>query len=107
MTTELKEKKCVPCSGGVPKLDKESIQKYLQQVEGWNESDDKIHKRFKFKNFVEAIQFVNNMADVAEQEGHHPDFCVHYNLVDVTIWTHKINGLTESDFVLAAKLDDL
>lgn len=103
----LKDKKCVPCEGGVPKLDERVINELLKEIEGWVYRDDKIHKRFEFKDFVEAIAFVNKMADLAESEGHHPDFFVHYNQVDVTLWTHKIGGLSESDFIMAAKINEL
>jgi 4a-hydroxytetrahydrobiopterin dehydratase len=103
---ELKKKKCVPCEGGIPRLNPEQVKEYLQQIPGWETQDDKIHKGFKFKNFLEAMAFVNRMAEIAEAEGHHPDFAVHYNKVDVTIWTHAIGGLSENDFILAAKVDE-
>lgn len=104
---ELKDKKCLPCEGGVPKLGPQQISKYLGQVRGWGAREEKICKSFKFKNFVEAMKFVNRMAEIAEGEGHHPDFFVHYNQVDVTIWTHAVGGLTENDFILAAKIDQV
>src|SRR5262245_22554322 len=104
---ELKKKKCVPCEGGIPRLNPEEVNGYLQQISGWETQDNKIHKTFKFKNFVEAMAFVNRMAEIAEAEGHHPDFTVHYNKVDVTIWTHAIDGLSENDFILAAKIDEI
>ncbi len=103
----LKDKKCVPCEGGVPKLEERVINELLKEIEGWVYRDDKIHKHFEFKDFVEAMAFVNKMADLAESEGHHPDFFVHYNQVDVTLWTHKIGGLSESDFIMAAKINEL
>ena len=78
-----------------------------EHVDGWEARDEKLHKSWTFGDFVEAMDFVNAMAEVAEDEGHHPDFCVHFNRVDVTIWTHAIDGLSESDFILAAKLDEL
>jgi Pterin-4a-carbinolamine dehydratase len=102
---ELKEKKCVPCEGGVPKLDSAQTQLLLPQLKDWEPRGDKLHKTFKFKTFPQAIQFVNKMAEIAEAEGHHPNFCVNYREVDVTQWTHAINGLSENDFILAAKLD--
>ncbi|MBI3072509.1 MAG: 4a-hydroxytetrahydrobiopterin dehydratase [Deltaproteobacteria bacterium] len=104
---DLKSKRCVPCEGGVPKLAGETVCALLRDVSGWTETDDKIHKAFTHKNFVEAMAFVNRVAEVAEAEGHHPDFCVHYSRVDVTIWTHAVGGLTENDFILAAKIDAL
>ncbi len=104
---ELAQKKCVPCEGGIPRLKAEEVRQYLQRVEGWETKDEKIHRRFKFKNFVEAMNFVNALAKIAEAEGHHPDFTVHYNQVDVVIWTHAIGGLSENDFILAAKIDGI
>lgn len=104
---ELKTKRCIPCEGGVPKLDDQQTREMLGQVAGWEARDEKIHKTFEFKDFVTAMQFLNRMADVAEAEGHHPDFCVHYSRVDVTLWTHAIGGLSENDFILAAKIDAL
>ena len=101
----LKNKKCIPCEGGIPKLTPQEIKKYLAQVPGWEEKSGKIYKKFKFKNFVEAMKFVNRIAEIAEEEGHHPDFSVHYNEVNITIWTHSIGGLSENDFILAAKID--
>ena len=107
MTESLKDKKCVPCEGGVPKLSAEETERYLDQVPGWQARDEKIHRTWTFANFVAAMDFVNRMAGVAEAEGHHPDFCVHWNRVDVTIWTHAIGGLSENDFILASKIDAL
>ncbi len=104
----LKNKKCVPCEGGVPKLSTPEITKLLKQIKGWQATtNDKIQKVFRFKNFMHAIGFVNDMAVLAENEGHHPDFEVHYNVVTVTLWTHAVEGLTENDFILAAKIDEL
>ena len=104
---ELRAKRCVPCEGGVPKLTPEEIKSLHAQVPAWNVRDDKLTRRFTFRNFVEAMRFVNRMADVAEAEGHHPDFTVHYREVEVSIWTHAIGGLSENDFILAAKIDAL
>ena len=106
MTSDLAKKKCVPCEGGVDKLGPEAVAHYMTMVEGWVLEGDKIVKHYEFKDFVEAMQFVNRMADAAEEQGHHPDFAVHYNKVDVTIWTHAIGGLSENDFILAAVIDD-
>ena len=102
---DLANKHCVPCEGGVPKLTPARVQELLRELDGWQARDDKLHKRFTFGDFKAAIGFINRMAEVAEQEGHHPDFAVHYREVDVTIWTHAIGGLSENDFILAAKLD--
>ncbi len=100
-------KQCVPCEGGVPKFGPEKVTELLQTVKGWSGGGDRLRKTFKFHDFREAMGFVNAMADLAEQEGHHPDFCVHYSEVEVTTWTHAIGGLSENDFILAAKIDDL
>lgn len=104
---ELSEKKCVPCEGGVPKLSGEEADRLLKQVEGWVRQGDKIYKKFQFKKFTDSIAFVNKMADVAEAEGHHPNFTVNFREVEVSIWTHAINGLSENDFILAAKIDQV
>jgi 4a-hydroxytetrahydrobiopterin dehydratase len=103
--SELTQKKCVPCEGGVPSLDKAAVERFLTQVSGWSLQGKWITKEFKFKNFVPAMKFVNRVADIAEQEGHHPDIHIHYNLVRFDIWTHAIDGLSENDFILAAKID--
>ncbi|MDX1386387.1 MAG: 4a-hydroxytetrahydrobiopterin dehydratase [bacterium] len=104
---ELKEKKCVPCEGGVPKLSAQQADDLLKEIPDWQRQGDKLFKNFKFKNFIKAMEFVNRMAEVAEEEGHHPDFTVHYNQVEVLLWTHAIDGLSENDFILAAKIDDM
>jgi len=103
---ELKDKKCVPCEGGVPKLESAAAEKLRRELDGWEIVGEKLHKIFRFENFPQAIRFVNRMADIAEAENHHPNFCVNYREVDVTIWTHAIGGLSENDFILAAKYDD-
>ena len=104
---DLRARRCVPCEGGVPKLNADDIARLAPQVPAWAADGDRLRRKFVFKNFVEAMRFVNRMADVAEAEGHHPDFCVHYREVEVTIWTHAIGGLSENDFILAAKIDAL
>lgn len=102
---KLASKGCVPCEGGVPKLSAKQIAKLLPQVDGWVVDGEAIRKSRTFFDFLDAMDFCNAMADIAEDEGHHPDFCVHFNRVDVTIWTHAIGGLSENDFILAAKID--
>ena len=115
---QLKEKHCVPCEGGTPPLDERATKLLLDEVSGWKlEGQDgksagqpaaqpmKISKRYEFADFLGAMAFVDRMAALAEREGHHPDFCVHYSRVDVTLWTHAARGLTENDFILASKLD--
>lgn len=105
--TELTKKRCVPCEGGIPKLDDEGVELFLKKVHGWQAKDHRLTKTYEFKDFMEAMAFLNRMAEVAESEGHHPDFYVHYNRVDITLWTHAAGGLTENDFILAAKIDEL
>ncbi len=102
-------KRCVPCEGGVPRKAPAEVDEALRSLDGWDPQDGKtrIHKHYRFKDFVEAMRFVNAMAALAESEGHHPDFSVHWNAVDVTLWTHAIGGLSDNDFIVAAKLDRL
>ncbi len=104
---ELAKRRCVPCEGGTPKLPRERIRELLALVPGWEEHGDRLRRTFRRRDFREAMAFVNRMADLAEAEGHHPDFCVHYDHVDVELWTHAVSGLSENDFVLAAKLSAL
>lgn len=103
------KKKCVPCEGGVPASTGPQVEEALRELSGWEAQDDhrKLHKRLRFRDFKDAMRFVNALADLAEAEGHHPDFAVHYSTVDVTLWTHAVGGLTENDFIVAAKLDGL
>jgi 4a-hydroxytetrahydrobiopterin dehydratase len=102
-------KRCVPCEGGTPRLEPKAVLEGLRDVVGWEALEDstRLRRRFRFKDFVEAMRFVNAMATLAEAEGHHPDFAVHYNQVEVTLWTHAAAGLTENDLILAAKLGAL
>jgi 4a-hydroxytetrahydrobiopterin dehydratase len=103
---DLTQKKCVPCEGGVTKLGSDQVKELLESLEGWAVHGERLTKHHRFKNFKEAMKFVNAIADVAEAEGHHPDFTVRdWNVVDVSIWTHAIGGLSENDFILAAKID--
>jgi len=104
---DLTDKKCVPCERGGAKLDPPRILELLPQVPGWNVKDDKLCKTFTFSDFVTAMQFLNRVAELAEKEGHHPDFCVSYSRVDFTIFTHAVGGLSDNDFILAAKIDRL
>ena len=102
-------KRCVPCEGGVPALGPREVGEALASLRGWEAAEEhtRLHKRLRFRDFKEAMRFVNAMADLAEAEGHHPDFTVHYDTVDVILWTHAVGGLSENDFILAAKLDQL
>jgi len=103
----LAAKKCVPCTSDTPRLGPAEIQQLLPQAPGWKVVSDKLERRFEFPDFRKAMTFVNRMADVANAEDHHPDFAVHYNKVDVSVWTHAIGGLSENDFILAAKIDQV
>ena len=106
--SELASRQCVPCRGGVPPLQHEAITDLLVQLDGWEVVDQHhLKKNYRFSNFREALAFVNLVGDLAEEQGHHPDICFGWGNAEISIWTHKINGLTESDFVLAAKIDQL
>ena len=105
--SQLAQKKCIPCEGGMPALSHKQIQKLMPELAKWKVIDNKLQKSIKFKDFVELMKFTNRLAELAEAEAHHPDFRVHYNILGIEIWTHKVNGLTESDFILAAKTDAL
>ncbi|MFO7155250.1 MAG: 4a-hydroxytetrahydrobiopterin dehydratase [Pseudomonadota bacterium] len=104
---DLRAKRCVPCEGGTPPMTEEEQRALLPQVPGWKVEAGRLVKTFVFESFPQAIAFVNRMADLAEEEGHHPDFCVHYREVKVSLWTFAIGGLSENDFILAAKIDGL
>ena len=109
---ELADKKCVPCEGGIPAFDINEIHKYLKKVDGWSvlKNDKKnyyIEKEFKFKNFIESEKFIIKVGKIAETEGHHPDISFGWGYAIIKISTHAIEGLAESDFVLAAKIDKL
>jgi 4a-hydroxytetrahydrobiopterin dehydratase len=102
----LAEKDCVPCRGGVPPLKSDALDELKKQLPGWDVvNEHHLHKLFKFPDFKQALSFVNRAGAVAEQEGHHPDLLLAWGKTEVTIYTHKIDGLTESDFILAAKID--
>ena len=106
--SKLAQKKCVPCRGGVPPLCAEEVQPLLEQLNQWEAVENHHLKRtFTFEDFVSALGFVNRIGEIAEAEGHHPDLYLAWGRVGVEIWTHKINGLSESDFILAAKIDAL
>jgi 4a-hydroxytetrahydrobiopterin dehydratase len=104
----LSSKQCIPCRGGVPALKGDEITPLLDQLNGWDVVDEHhLRKSYHFANFKEAQTFVNRVGDLAEEQGHHPDICFGWGSAEITIWTHKIDGLTESDFILAAKIDAL
>jgi 4a-hydroxytetrahydrobiopterin dehydratase len=106
--TDLSSKTCVPCRGGVPPLAGAELQTLASQVPQWKVIDGHhISRAFEFPDFVKALAFVNKVGEIAESQGHHPDILLGWGKAVVTSWTHKINGLTESDFILAAKIDKL
>lgn len=106
--TDLATKTCVPCRGGVPPLKGEDLVSLHKQVPGWSVvAEHHIAKTFKYPDFRKALDFVNRVGDLAEEQGHHPDIFLTWGKVEITIWTHKIDGLTESDFIMAAKIDQL
>ena len=104
----LADKKCEPCRGGVPPMEPENARKLLAELgEGWNltHDDKRIEKAYEFKDFAAAMAFAVKVGDIAEEQGHHPDLHVGWGRVGFESWTHKINGLAEADFILAAKAD--
>ncbi len=103
----LYEKKCIPCESGSAPLSEDDIKKNLEQIPNWKLNGKKIENEFVFKDFKEAMKFVNNIADLAEGEGHHPDIHIHWNKVMLELWTHSMNGLSENDFIVAAKINNL
>ena len=106
--SELTSKTCVPCKGGIPPLRGEALEVLKRQVQGWDVAEEHhLFKTFKFPDFRKALDFVNKVGEVAEQEGHHPVITLTWGKVEIKIYTHKINGLTESDFILAAKIDTI
>ena len=106
------KKKCVPCDGGVIPFDKLEIHKYQKEIDGWDmvKNNDNIfflEKKFIFKNFLESQEFVNNVGKISEQESHHPDITFGWGYAEIKITTHAIKGLSENDFILAAKIDQI
>ena len=109
---DLLKKKCVPCEGGVSALDISEIHKYQKKVDGWDILKDKkeifyLIKKFKFKNFLESQFFINKVSKISENEGHHPDISFGRGYAEIKITTHAIEGISENDFILAAKIDQL
>lgn len=109
MAVHLSDKKCVACEGGVPPFDESQIRSYLPELKpGWEViQGKKIKKEFTFRDFKDAMDFVNKVADIAESEGHHPDLHIFYNKVVMELTTHAIHGLSENDFIIAAKVEKL
>ena len=110
--SNLKDKKCVPCEGGVIPFDISEIHKYQKKVDGWDVSKDNkqnflLNKRFNFNDFIESQEFINKVGEISENEGHHPDISFGWGYAEIKITTHAIEGLSENDFILAAKIDQL
>ena len=110
--TDLFKKKCKPCEGGIPALDISEIHKYQKKIDGWEvKSDEKkiyfLEKEFKFKNFLNSQKFINEVSRISENEGHHPDILFGWGYAKIKITTHAIEGLSENDFILAAKIDKI
>ena len=104
----LSSKSCVPCSGGVPVLSEEEFAPLLAQLSGWSVADARrLGKSYEFPNFADALAFVNRVGEIAEREGHHPDVSFGWGYARLVIYTHAVGGLTESDFILAAKIDEI
>ena len=110
--SDLINKKCVPCEGGISPFDLSEIHKYQKKVDGWDvEANEKkiyfLEKKFTFKNFIKSLDFVNKVGKISEEEGHHPDIFFGWGYTRIIITTHAINGLSENDFILAAKIDHI
>ena len=110
--TDLADKKCIPCEGGIPGFEISEIHKYLKMVDGWEVKKDDFEiyyliKEFKFINFLESQNFINKVSSIAELESHHPDISFGWGYARIKIFTHAIKGLHESDFILAAKIDKI
>ena len=108
MTEELASQTCVPCRGGVAPLKGEELRQILQEVPQWQViNEHHVTRTFTFSDFKQALAFVNRVGEVAEQQGHHPDILLTWGKAEITMWTHKIDGLTRSDLIMAAKIDQL
>ncbi len=106
--TDLASRTCVPCRGGVPALKGKELEELKRKLPEWEVvNEHHLHKTFTFPDFVKALGFVNRVGELAEQQGHHPDIFLAWGKAEITIWTHKVDGLTESDFILGAKIDQL
>ena len=111
-TSELYNKNCIPCKGGLPPFEISEIHKYLKKVDGWDVKKKEgetyfLEKQFNFDNFMQSLKFVNEVGSISEKEGHHPDIVFGWGYAKIQIFTHKIKGLVESDFILAAKIDKI
>jgi 4a-hydroxytetrahydrobiopterin dehydratase len=105
---DLADKQCAPCRGGTPPLKGEELRTLHQNVHNWTIANEHhLRREFGFPDFKQALDFVNRVGAIAEQQGHHPDILLAWGKAEITLWTHSVNGLTESDFILAAKIDRL
>lgn len=107
---DLSKKHCIPCESGDPPLSEQKEDELKAQVPQWlllRDSEHKLRRQFKFKDFKESIAFVNKVAEVAEKEGHHPDIYIFYNKVQIDLFTHAVGGLSENDFIMASKINRL
>lgn len=105
---DLSKKRCKPCEGGIPPLNKNEVAEYKKHIKNdWKVQGNKIIKEYAFVNYKHTMDFVNKVAHLAEEEGHHPDMHVYYGKAVIELWTHAINGLSENDFILAFKIDKL
>ena len=108
MAEQLADKKCVPCRGGVPPIKGKELLDLRKVVPRWTSvNEHHLTRAFTFPDFKQALDFVNKVGEVAEEQGHHPDILLSWGKAEITLWTHKIDGLTESDFIMAAKIDRL
>mgnify|MGYP001441760751 CR=1 FL=1 len=112
MTDDLSNKKCLPCEGGVIPFDVSQIHNYQKKVDGWDITKDNneiflLYKKFEFENFLKSQNFVNEVGKISEDEGHHPDISFGWGYAEIKITTHAIKGLSENDFILAAKIDKI
>jgi len=108
MTEQLADKQCVPCRGEVPPLKGKELEAMHKMVPSWNVvHEHHISRGYSFPDFKQALEFVNRVGALAEEQGHHPDILLAWGKAEITLWTHKIDGLTESDFIMAAKIDRL
>lgn len=105
---DLSKKKCVPCEGWMKPMASSLAKKYLKKIKNWTLNKQKhLYKEFKFKDFKTTLKFVNKVSQISEKEGHHPNICFTWGKCNIEIWTHAIKGLSENDFILAAKIDKI
>lgn len=108
MAEQLADKFCAPCRGGTPPLNGKELRQFHDQVSNWKVvNEHHLQREFRFPDFKQALDFVNRVGAVAEEQGHHPDILLSWGKAEITLWTHKVDGLTESDFIMAAKIERL